>query len=138
VRWVVCVTIRRGYLHRLRGGWWVEVMRVQLRGYTETDAVLVIECQCGNTCMLDEAGDFEAGEIYVYMNGVPEKNLRCQSSESRSLKRISRDEPECRQRYRISLHRARFPPYLEVAHLSPRPREEVIEVARLNFPEIFT
>ncbi len=111
-------------------------MRVQLKGFTDTDAILVIECKCGNTRMLDEAGDFEAEEIYVYRYGVPAKDLRCHSSESMTLKRISAGEPECRQRYRVSLRREQRPPYIEVAHVSPRPREEVLEVETINFPQV--
>jgi hypothetical protein len=112
------------------------VMQVQLRGLTETDAVLVIECKCGNTRMLDEAGDFEAEEIYVYLCGVPARNLRCYSSEAMTLKRTREGKPECRQRYRISLYREQDPAYVEVAHITPRPRERVLEVEAISFPRV--
>jgi hypothetical protein len=111
-------------------------MRVELRGFTETDAILGIACKCGNTRMLDEVGDFDVEEIYVYLDGVPEINLRCYSSESVTLKRISQGEAQCRQRYRVRIHREQWPPYIEVAHISPRLLEEVIEVGTINFPQV--
>jgi hypothetical protein len=85
--------------------------------------------------MLDEAGNFVAEKLYVYRHGVPVKNLRCCSTERERLERTSRGKPECRQRYRISLHRENDSPFMEVAHVSPRPEEEVIEVETIQFPQ---
>jgi len=111
-------------------------MRVKLRGFTDTDAILVIECECGNTRMLDEADDLEAEDIYVYRYGVPEKNLRCCASQSLTFERIAAGKPQCRQRYRISLQREQDPPRIEVAHISPRPGEDVLGVEPVSFPQV--
>ncbi len=113
-------------------------MKAYLAGFTVSDAILVIECGCGNTQMLDEAGNFVAEKLYVYRHGVPVKNLRCCSTERERLERTSRGEPECRQRYRISLHRENDSPFLEVAHVSPRPEEEVLEVETIQFPQEYS
>ena len=108
----------------------------KLRGFTDSDAILVIECKCGNTHMLDETDDLETEDIYVYQYGVPAKNLRCCSSESMTLKRIAAGTPQCRQRYRISLHRKQDPPRIEVAHITPRPGEDVLGVEAASFPQV--
>ena len=98
-------------------------MRVQLKGFTSTDAIVVIECECGNTRMLDEAGGFPAERIYVLRRGVPIKNLRCRRLDSLTSETLSRKVPECRERYRIILQPHVFP-YLEIEHISPRPNEQ--------------
>lgn len=108
-------------------------MRVHLEGFTDTDAIVVIECECGNTRMLDEAGDFPAERIFVYRQGVPTKNLRCCRPHPLTSGNRSRGTPECRERYRITLRREDEPTYLEIAHISPRPREQVLEVESIEF-----
>ena len=108
-------------------------MRVHLKGFTSTDAIVVIECECGNTRMLDEAGDFPAERIYVFHHGVPTKNLRCCRLRSRISGTLFSIVPECRERYRITLRNELDPPYLEIAHLSPRPKEQVLEVETITF-----
>ena len=113
-------------------------MKVHLAGFTGSDAILVIECECGNTRMLDEAGNFVAEKLYVYRHGVPIKNLRCCSTERERSGRVSKGEPECRQRYRISLRREDGSPLIEVAHISPRPEEEVTEVETIQFPQEYS
>ena len=110
-------------------------MKVHLTGFTDNDAILVIECECGNTRMLDEAGNFVAEKLYVYRQGVPVKNLRCCPNERDRLDRFHRGQAECRERYRISLRREDGSPIMEVAHVSPRPGEEVIEVETIRFPQ---
>lgn len=108
-------------------------MRIHLKGFTVTDAIVVIECECGNTRMLDEAGDFPAERIFVYRQGVPTKNLRCCRLHSLTSGNLARGMPECRERYRITLRREHEPPYLEIAHISPRPGEQVLEVETIKF-----
>ncbi len=103
-------------------------MKIHLKGFTDTDAIVVIECECGNTRMLDEAGDFPGEKIYVYRHGVPTKNLRCCRQQSPTWGYLPSATPECRERYRIVLRRELDPPYLEIAHISARPKEQVIEV----------
>jgi hypothetical protein len=109
-------------------------MQVKLKGFNDDDAIIVIECDCGNKRMLDEAGEFKAEKLFVYRHGAPVKNLRCSPSEAEILARALQGKPPCRERYRITLHGGQDPPYLEVAHLSPRPHEEVREVQTIQFP----
>ena len=109
-------------------------MRVDLKGFNNNDAIIVIECDCGTMRMLDEAGDFKSEELFAYRHGVPVKNLRCAPSEAETLERVAQGRPPCWERYRITLHEEEDPPYLEIAHLSPRPREEVLEVQTIQFP----
>jgi hypothetical protein len=109
-------------------------MRVDLKGFNNNDAIIVIECDCGTRRMLDEAGDFKSEELFAYRHGVPVKNLRCAPSEAETLERVAQGRPPCWERYRITLHEEEDPPYLEIAHLSPRPREEVLEVQTIQFP----
>jgi hypothetical protein len=109
-------------------------MRVHLIGFTDTDAIVVIECECGNSQMLDEAGDFPAERIYVYRHGVPTKNLRCCAPGAVTLKRISMGKPECQERYRITLQTGHNPPRMEIAHISPRPRKQLLETVTIPFP----
>jgi hypothetical protein len=109
-------------------------MQVSLKGFNDDDAIIVIECECGNRRMLDEAGEFKSEQIFVYRHGVPVKNLRCAPSEAETLKRAAQGKPLCRERYRITLHEEENPPYLEIMHLSPRPREDVLEVQTIQFP----
>jgi hypothetical protein len=109
-------------------------MRVNLKGFNDDDAIIVIECDCGNRRMLDEAGEFKAKELFVYRHGVPIKNLRCAPTEEETLKRAARGQPQCRERYRITLHEEGDPQHLEIAHLSPWPREEALEVQTIQFP----
>ena len=73
--------------------------------------------------MLDEAGDFPGAEVFVYLWGVPSKNLRC-------IKKGS----ECRERYRTTLHMDEDPTFIEVAHISPRPSETVLETIKIEIP----
>jgi len=110
-------------------------MRVQLKEFTSTDAIVVIECECGNTRMLDEAGGFPAERIYVFRRGVPIKNLRCSRMHSLTSATLSSKVPECRERYRIILQREHEFPYLEIEHISPRPNEQILEVEIIKFPE---
>ncbi len=110
-------------------------MRVHLKGFTDTDAIVVIECECGNTRMLDEAGDFKSERLFVYHHGVPIKNLRCCAPPPATLEGISLGKTECRERYRITLQSEHNPLYMKIAHISPRPREEVLEVETIRFPE---
>jgi hypothetical protein len=109
-------------------------MKVNLKAFNDNDAIIVIECDCGTRRMLDEAGEFKSEKIFVYRHGVPVKNLRCAPSEAETMKRAAQGRPLCRERYRITLHEEEDPPYLEIAHLSPRPREEVLEVQTIQFP----
>ena len=110
-------------------------MRVHLKGFTSTDAIVVIECECGNTRMLDEAGGFPAERIYVFRRGVPIKNLRCCRLHSLTSETLSSKVPECRERYRIILQHEHELPYLEIEHISPRPNEQILEVETIKFPE---
>ncbi len=110
-------------------------MRVHLKGFTSTDAIVVIECECGNTRMLDEAGGFPAERIYVFRRGVPIKNLRCCRLHSLTSETLSSKVPECRERYRIILQHEHEFPYLEIEHISPRPNEQILEVETIKFPE---
>ena len=104
-------------------------MKVELQRITESadcapsDAVIIIECQCGNKTMLDEAGDFKGEEVYVYLWGVTIKNLRCTKTGS-----------ECRERYRTILHMEADPPFVGVAHIAPRPAETVLETVKIEIP----
>jgi len=104
-------------------------MKVELQRITKSadgtpsDAVIAIECQCGNKTMLDEAGDFPGEEIFVYLRGVPSKNLRC-------IKKGS----ECRERYRTTLHVDEDPQFVEVAHITPRPEEKILETVKIEIP----
>jgi hypothetical protein len=109
-------------------------MRVNLKRFNDDDAIIVIGCECGNRRMLDEAGEFKAENLFVYRHGVPVKNLRCSPSEEETLSRAAQGKPQCRERYRIILHEERDPQYLEIAHLSPWPREEVLETQTIQFP----
>ena len=105
-------------------------MKVELRRITESadgapsDAVIIIECQCGNKVMKDEAGDFTREEVFVYLWGVTVKSLRCTKTGS-----------ECRERYRTTLHMEADPPFVEVAHIAPRPSEIVLETLKIKIPQ---
>lgn len=109
-------------------------MRVHLEGFNDTDTIIVFECECGNTRMLDEAGDFPAERIYVYRQGVPTKNPRCCPTERTTLKRIGEGKAQCGEWYSITLHGEHSRPYMEVAHISPRPRGEILETEPIKFP----
>jgi len=89
-----------------------------------SDAVIIIECQCGNKVMKDEAGDFTREEVYVCLVGVTVKSLRCTKTGS-----------ECRERYRTTLHMEADPPFVEVAHISPRPQEVILETEKMEIPK---
>ena len=108
-------------------------MLVHLKEFTDTDATIVIECECGNTHMLDEAGDFRSERVFVYRHGVPTKNLRCCPPASLTRENVFPGKPECRERYRIIVHREQELPYMEIEHISPRPEERVIEVMTITF-----
>jgi len=108
-------------------------MLVHLKGSTVTDAIIVIECECGNTHMLDEAGDFRSERIFVYRHGVQTKNLRCCPLAPLTRENILPGQPECRERYRIIIHREQESPYLEIEHISPRPEEQILEVMSITF-----
>ena len=108
-------------------------MKVHLKGFTSTDAIIVIECVCGNTRMLDEAGGFPAERIYVFRQGVPTKNLRCCRLPSLTSVSLFGGMPQCRERYRITLRGELDPAYLEIAHISPRPNEQVLEIETIPF-----
>lgn len=111
-------------------------MRIQLKGFTNnnSDAIVVIECECGNKWMLDEAGEFKSNEMFVYWHGVPTKNLRCSPSTDESLKRMANGQPRCRERYRIILDNDNNVSAIKVLHIAPRPREEVLETSNIKFP----
>jgi hypothetical protein len=111
-------------------------MRVHLKGFknNNSDAIIVIECDCGAKHMLDEAGEFQSEKLFVYRHGVPVKNLRCSPSGIQTLTRIAEGKPLCQERYRITLHAEDGPPTIEIAHLTPRPHEEVLETETINFP----
>jgi len=104
-------------------------MKVELQRITESadgalsDAVIIIECQCRNKVMKDEAGDFTRKEIYVYLRGITIKNLRC-----------SKEGSMCRERYRTMLHMEACLPFVEVAHIAPRPSEIVLETIKIEIP----
>ena len=108
-------------------------MKVHLKGFTSTDAIIVIECVCGNTRMLDEAGGFPAERIYVFRQGVPTKDLRCCRLHSPTSGSLLGEMAECRERYRITLRGELGPAYLEIAHISPRPSEQVLEIETIPF-----
>ena len=107
-------------------------MQVYLKGFTDTDAIIVIECECGNTHMLDEAGDFAAEQIYVCRYGVPAKTLRC-SRKYDLTSGIRSSLPDCRERYRITLRREYEPPYLIIEHITSRPNEQILEAETITF-----
>jgi len=100
-------------------------MKVELQRITgsasgaPSDAVIIIECQCGNRVMHDEAGGFTRKEVFVYLRGVAVKNLRC-----------SKEDSTCRERYRTILHMEADPPFVEVAHIALRPLETVLETVK--------
>jgi hypothetical protein len=83
--------------------------------------------------MLDEAGEFQSEEIFVYRHGVPVKNLRCSSAESETLTKMAKEKPPCQERYRITVHDD-GQPSIEVARVAPRPNEEVLETSTIKFP----
>lgn len=88
-----------------------------------SDVVITIECDCGNNTMLDEAGDFIGSEVFVYIKGIAVKNLRC-------IKMAA----GCRERYRTTLNMGVNPPFVEVAHIAPRPNARVLETIKINIP----
>ena len=102
-------------------------MKVELQRITESadgapsDAVIIIECRCGNKSILDEADGFLQKEIFVYLHGVRIKNFRCSKTGS-----------ECRERYRTILHMEADPPFVEVSHIAPRPQETVLETIKIK------
>jgi hypothetical protein len=111
-------------------------MQVHLAGFANnnSDAIIVIQCRCGSTYMLDQAGGFPAQRLFVYRHGVPVKNLRCALPGSKALGRLAQGRPLCRERYRITLHGDRHPPQADVAHLTPRPHDQVLESSIVEFP----
>jgi hypothetical protein len=111
-------------------------MQVHVKRFTNnnSDAIIVIECECGTRYMLDEAGEFQSEEIFVYRHGVPVKNLRCSSAEFETLMKMAEEQPPCQERYRITLHDGEGAPTIEVAHVAPRPSEEVLETSTIEFP----
>ena len=89
--------------------------------FGDSDVVIIIECQCGNKTMLNESDGFFEEEVYVCLFGVRQKNLRCHGA--RSI---------CRERYRIILRMEADPPFIEVAHIAPRPSEETLEIIQVS------
>jgi hypothetical protein len=111
-------------------------MQVFLKGFknNNSDAVIVIECECGARHLLDEAGAFQSKKIFVYRHGALVKNLRCSPLGVQDLTRTAEDKPPCQERYRISLHTEDGLQTVEIAHLTPRPNEEVVETQTIQFP----
>jgi hypothetical protein len=109
------------------------MMQVHVKGFTsnKNDAIIVIECECGACYMLDEAGELQAEELFVYRYGVQVKNLRCSCVESDTM--MVGDKSQCQERYRITLHNEDAPA-IEVAHVARRPHEEVLESKTIKFP----
>jgi len=107
-------------------------MKVQLKGVKDNDAVIVIECACGNKRMLNEADNLIREEIYINRFGTREKRLRCAQPESLILKKLREGKTQCHEHYRVTLYPEVEPPFIEVAHLSHRREEKVL--AKIQFP----
>ena len=109
-------------------------MKVRLKEFKDSDAVIVIECQCGNRRMLNEVDNSIREEIYVNRFGGLEKRLRCAQAESMALRRIAQRKAQCHEHYRVTLRAEAELPFIEVAHLSHEPNETVLAVESINFP----
>jgi len=113
----------------------VEQVRVLETDAAITDVVITIECECGNKRMIDLAGGFPGEEIFIFLQGVRVKNLRCSWSESRIRKKLAQGENECRERYRITVPGEVNRQAIEIMHVGRSPNDNVLETFVLLVPK---
>ena len=109
-------------------------MKVRLKEFKDTDAIIVIECQCGNRRMLNEMDNSIREEIYVNRFGTREKRLRCAQPETMAQRRIGQRKTQCHEHYRVTLRTEVEPRVIEVVHLSHESNETTLEVESIKFP----